>query len=373
MPFGQEGKEHGIGLALSGGGFRATLFHLGALRRINELALLQRIDRFSSVSGGSITAGLLAKEWDRLDFQGGIARGFEARIVDPLRSFCRRHIDALAIGQGLLSPWKTVSDAVQERYDEHLLHGVLLASLPDKPRFVFNSTNLQTGRSFRFSKPYIGDYRIGLSRDPDLPLSLAVTASSAFPPVLSPVVLKNVAFEHVDGADLNGDSRYTREIHLTDGGAYDNLGLETVWNRYDTVLVSDAGAPFKIEEEVRSDWLSQARAALDVATDQSRALRKRVLIADYKAGERQGAYWGIDTNIGDYPVADPMTCRMELVEPLAAIRTRLNPFSDEEQGRLINWGYALCDAALRSHTSALVANAVRPTQWPVPGQALGNL
>jgi NTE family protein len=55
-----------------------------------------------------------------------------------------------------------------------------LRQLPDKPRFVFNSTNLQTGKSFRFSKPYIGDYRIGLIRNPDLPLALAVTASSAF-------------------------------------------------------------------------------------------------------------------------------------------------------------------------------------------------
>jgi NTE family protein len=138
------------------------------------------------------------------------------------------------------------------------------------------------------------------------------------------------------------------------------------------VLVSDAGAPFKIEEEVRSDWLSQARASLDVATDQCRALRKRVLIADYKASEREDAYWGIDTNISNYPLPDPMTCQADLVEPLPVIRTRLNPFSDEEQGRLMNWGYAVCDAALRSHASGLAANATRPDKWPVPSQALGT-
>jgi NTE family protein len=374
MPFGSEGKEQGVGLALSGGGFRATLFHVGALWRLNELGLLTKIDRYSSVSGGSITAGLLAKEWHRLNFSNGVAQDFRARIVDPLRDFCTRRIDAFAIGEGLLLPWKTVSEAVQERYDDHLFKNVSLRALPDTPRFVFNATNLQTGRSFRFSKPYVGDYRIGLIRDADLPLSLAVTASSAFPPVLSPVILKNLpAFTKVEGADLHGDPRYTETIRLSDGGVYDNLGLETVWNRYDTVLVSDAGAPFKIEEDVRTDWLSQARTALDIATDQSRALRKRAVIADFQANQRKGAYWGIDTRIANYPLADRLPCRDEIVLPLAAIRTRLDPFSDEEQGRLINWGYALCDAALRSHAAALAPGAQRPAQWPVPDQPLGAI
>jgi NTE family protein len=374
VPFGQEGKEHGIGLALSGGGFRATLFHLGGLWRLNEVGLLEKIDRFSAVSGGAITAGLLAKEWGRLGFRNGVATAFQARIVDRLRDFCRRNIDVLSIGEGLLNPWKSVAEAVQERYDEHLFDHVSLRELPDTPRFVFNSTNLQTGKSFRFSKPYIGDYRIGLIRNPDLPLSLAVTASSAFPPVLSPVALKGLPpFEYVDGADVHDDPRYTGEIYVADGGTYDNLGLETVWNRYDTVLVSDAGAPFKSEDEARTDWLSQARLALDVATDQARGLRKRALIADFIANERAGAYWGIDTQIGNYPLADPMTCRHDIVWPLAAIRTRLNPFNDEEQGRLINWGYTICDAAMRSHASALAPSARRPTAWPVPSQPLGNL
>ena len=326
------------------------------------------------MSGGSINTGLLAAEWDRLDFQNGVANAFQIRIVEPLRDFCRRNIDIVAIGEGLLNPWKSVSEIVQERYDEHLLHGMSLQQIPDSPRFVFNATNLQTGKSFRFSKPYMGDYRIGLIRNPAVKLSLAVTASSAFPPVLSPVVVKDhQPFEKVEGADLHDDPHYTGELYLTDGGTYDNLGLETVWDRYDTILVSDAGAPFKASDAARTDWLSQATMALDVATDQARGLRKRVLIADFEAELREGAYWGIDTKIGNYPLPDPMTCRPEIVAPLALLRTRLNPFSDDEQGRLINWGYALSDAALRSHARALVPTATRPTAWPAPGQALGNL
>ena len=58
--------EPGIALCLSGGGYRAMLFHLGALWRLNHLGFLPRIARISSVSGGSITAGVLGMAWSRL-------------------------------------------------------------------------------------------------------------------------------------------------------------------------------------------------------------------------------------------------------------------------------------------------------------------
>lgn len=53
-------RRSGLALCLSGGGFRAALFHLGALRRLNELGLLSKIDTISTVSGGSIVAAHLA-------------------------------------------------------------------------------------------------------------------------------------------------------------------------------------------------------------------------------------------------------------------------------------------------------------------------
>src|SRR6185503_1159744 len=55
-----EPKRHGFGLCLSGGGYRATLYHLGAARRLHELGALNRVDTISSVSGGSIFAAMLA-------------------------------------------------------------------------------------------------------------------------------------------------------------------------------------------------------------------------------------------------------------------------------------------------------------------------
>src|SRR5437667_12269541 len=91
----ERGPEDGVALCLSGGGYRAMLFHLGALWRINELGYLQKLDRISSVSGGSITSGALAMHWATLDFDpsSGVARAFDARVVPPLRTMASATID----------------------------------------------------------------------------------------------------------------------------------------------------------------------------------------------------------------------------------------------------------------------------------------
>jgi NTE family protein len=372
VPFGSEGVEHGIGIALSGGGFRATLFHIGALWRLIELEILPKVDRISSVSGGSIVSGVLAANWLVFKSNPTVAV-FRKTVVEPLRVFCRLNIDTTAIGEGLFNPWKSIGEVIEAKYAEHLLGTTSIADLPETPRFVFNATNLHTGRSFRFSKPYMGDYRIGLVQNPKVRLAKVVAASSAFPPVLSPVILDEPGiFEAVLGADLNGNSEFTRRIFLSDGGVYDNLGLETVWNRYQTILVSDAGAPFSIDAVPETDWIKQSMRALDVATDQARAMRKRALISDYERGDRQGSYWGIDTDIADYGLGDAMDCQAKIVAPLASIRTRLNPFDDQEQELLINWGYAVCDAAVRRFAPELSVTPIPKPTWPYPLHPLGD-
>jgi len=74
-----------VGLALSGGGFRATLFHLGAFWRLNELTYLSKLDRIASISGGSISAAHLGLRWQRLMFKDGVATNFNEEMVEPLR------------------------------------------------------------------------------------------------------------------------------------------------------------------------------------------------------------------------------------------------------------------------------------------------
>ena len=102
--------RHGVGLAMSGGGYRAMLFHAGALRRLNELGYLPQLDFVSSVSGGSITAGVLALAWRDLDFTGGpSAANLDQEVIEPLLAMSSRDIDVSSVLTGLL-PRQRVSD-----------------------------------------------------------------------------------------------------------------------------------------------------------------------------------------------------------------------------------------------------------------------
>jgi NTE family protein len=369
LPFGSEGIQPGVALALSGGGFRATLFHCGVLWRLNQLGMLEGLTRISSVSGGSIAAGRLAVRWDRLRFVNHIAQDLGPEVMDPLREFCQMTVDGPAIVEGVLVPFQRTSDVLERAYRPLFQHPTLsqdatLRDLPDTPHFVF--TNLGTGVDFRFSKPYAGDYRIGLWPTPVFPIARAVAASSAFPPFLSPLVIEPEnpdVFQATDGADLHAQRRYRERILLTDGGAYDNLGLETVWTQFETVLVSDAGAPFRYEVDPAHDWFRQTLGVLDLTVNQARGLRKRRLIDLYQAGARTGAYWGIMTDLAGYAPALTMPVRPEIPDQLASIRSRLNPFNAAEQGSLINWGYAVCDAAIRRWVQTDIP---LPTAWPDP-------
>ncbi len=361
--------EEGIALCLSGGGYRAMLFHLGALWRLNELGYLSRLARISSVSGGSITAGVLAKNWAQLDFDGaGVGQAFEQALCQPIRRVAGKTIDVWVILLGILLP-----GSIGDRYGgalKRLLFGAAsLEALPDSPRFVINATNLQSAVLWRFSKPYMRDYRVGEVKNPTLELARAVASSGAFPPFISPVVLKldAAAYTPNSGQDLQRPP-FTTRVLLSDGGVYDNLGLETAWKRYRTILISDGGGHIGAKERPKRDWLRQSRRVLDVIDSQVRALRKRQAIESYRLGLREGAYWGIRTDIADYGLADPLPCPHAQTLALARTPTRLKKTAPLLQERLINWGYAACDAALRAH---LDRNLPAPAGFPYQTAAVG--
>jgi NTE family protein len=345
------------------------VFHLGALWRLYEAGLLRDLKRISSVSGGSITSGLLALKWHKLSFDPArVGHDFVPEVVTPLRALARETIDAEAVILGIALPGR-VSDRVAAAYDEHLFKGATLQDLPDQPRFVINATNVQSGVIWRFMKPYMRDYRVGEVRRPTIALAKAVAASSAFPPVLSPVELRldPEAFTPGSGIDLQR-APYTSKVILSDGGVYDNLGLETVWKRYSTVLVSDGGGKLQAEEEPKSDWARHSYRVLNLIDGQVRALRKRQVIASFRADQgasvhREGAYWGIRTDIVDYELPDALPCPLARTTELAETPTRLKRLDDERQERLINWGYAVCDAALRKHVDPGLR---RPGDFPYP-------
>jgi NTE family protein len=365
-----ERLEPGVALCLSGGGYRAMLFHVGAIWRLNELRYLTKLDRVSSVSGGSITAGVLGLNWRKLQFDGdGFAGNLDEQFVQPLRKLASKTIDKDAVFRGILLPG-TIAERIAGAYRKHVFGKAGLQDLPDKPRFVFNATNIQTGSLWRFSKPYMADYQVGMVRNPKVDLAVAVAASSAFPPILSPVEL------HLDPADFDPAERgprheppYTTDVVLADGGVYDNLGLETAWKRYTTILVSDGGGKMGPQPKPKHDWARHAYRTLGIIDTQVRNLRKRQVVGGYLNGDRQGTYWGIRSHIGDYgPPAGSLPCPDASALRLAQTATRLAHMDDTVQERLINWGYAICDAGMRRWVEP---EAPDPTDFTYPAAGVG--
>jgi NTE family protein len=251
---------------------------------------------------------------------------------------------------------------------------------------IFCSTNLQTAVNFRFSKAYTGDYVVGRVANPDLPLSTAVTASSAFPPFLSPLVLTLPAGSFTDwpgqpagAGGVMDPVPFRSKILLTDGGVYDNHGLEPLVKRYMTILASDGGAPFARMPDVATDPIRQLQHVFDVTGNQVRSLRRRDLVARHQQANKQnlsgdqvdayarlGAYWGIDTDPSKVTPAGSLPCSTATVHTLASLPTRLSDLGTTQSKQLINWGYAICDRCVRAHYSALEPQGLPAPQWPYP-------
>jgi NTE family protein len=342
--------EDVIGFCLSGGGYRAMGYHVGALVRLNELGFLAQLREVASVSGGSITAGMLALAWRKLRFDaGGRAGNLIEEVANPLIRFAAIGVDIKAVLAGLL-PGRTAADAIATAYDRHLFGGATLQDIPDEPRFTFMATNLQTGSGWRFAKSYAADYRVGRIERPHLLLSCVVAASSAFPPFLSPVRLRfeQDTVKPMPGADLHRPP-FTEVAVLTDGGVYDNLGLERVWKRCRTILVSNAGRNTPEIGSPTGRWTGQLFRTLYLVQQQAENSRKRILFGMNNLGQRKVAFWSIDAPISSYGVPDALSMPADAAAQAASMRTRLNPFTPAEVNLLLQAGYAGADASLRAH------------------------
>jgi len=385
-----EKERQGMALSLSGGGFRAALFHLGSLRRLNEVGLLSRMNTISSVSGGSIANGLLAKVWPALvPGPGGVFGNFPEAYEAPLRAFCSKNLRTGPLLWDRLDPrnWPALlgddhsaTDFLANAYQDHLVGELKMRDLaqvcrpdpkgtPTGPNFVLDASNLQTGVNFIFSGEKVGDYQIGHANVPDLLVAEAIAASSSFPLAFPPLVLK-FAPSTFTGGDLaarvppypNLDT-IQRRVVLSDGGVYDNLGLEPVWKSHKIVFCSDGGKPFAVGPDPGEAFLSRLLRCQDVIGNQALAVRKRWLMTSLDRKDYEGAYWGIGTEITGYPVRRDGYLGMVL-ERLKLVRTDLDAFSEEEQLVLMNHGWLLTDAALRSYVPTLLSTPDPPGTVP---------
>lgn len=225
-----------FGLALSGGGFRAVLYHLGVVRFLRDGGLLPQITHITSVSGGSVLGAHLALNWDRycgsddefqqvtdeiirllqLDVRNRIVRRFP---LASLANMCRRTLRMRSLRKF------TRAGLLEQHYKKFLYGDTSLFSLPEQPRLYILATNLSEGSLCAFHRDgllvqrrtpgrlsRIEEVSIGLATVP-----MAVAASSAFPGFFPPLELKNWEVGAMEG-DFS-------RLSFTDGGIYDNIGL----------------------------------------------------------------------------------------------------------------------------------------------------
>ena len=352
------GLGDGIALCLSGGGYRAMLFHAGAIWRLNELGLLRKLDLVSSVSGGSIAAGALAVAWSGLAWDGNErtakATNLHSQLIAPIVKQSEDGIEYGSIALGLL-PWDHAYRHVAASFERNIVGpGKTLKDLPvaPAPKFVFNTTNLMSGKDWRFGRNDVGDWRVGWTDGPDISLAEAMAASSAFPPFLSPAIfdVSGLTFAAPPSGhpmpDLNNPD-FTTKVQLADGGVYDNMGLEPAWKNWRTLLISNAGQPFGAQKSPPTDWLRQTLRIIDIMMDQEQGLRERILVYAYKKKLRSGAIWGL--NIRDAVAAGggPPLLSPDEHKAAATVHTSLNVFTRDEQALLLKAGYALADDNLR--------------------------
>lgn len=421
LPPPGETADPGPALCLSGGGFRASLFHLGALIRLNQMGVLSRVRVITSVSGGSITNGALAARWTQLTPDSdGVFTNFHI-VADAVREFCGSDLRTPVLVGTRLNPLNALkllrglgavtADALVRPYGGLML-GKRLADLPGPadgaPRFVFCATSVQTGACWHFHAgpgARMGDFYTGYFDVGGVTLSQAVAASSAFPPGFAGLRLKpGGAPTRIDpwGRDRRPSPKPGRvappgageQVLLTDGGVYDNLGVEPVWDLCRTLVVSDAGHPFSARASVSQALFPRLLRVSDISAEQVGAVRKRWMVERIRVGGwldalrdsgvaipqtkgepavRAGTLWGIDTLPGAYDekLGLPPAYSRDEQNLIAAIRTDLNAFDEGEQGVLQNHGYWLANAGIRAYAPQLATAPGAEFAWPAPKWAPG--
>jgi NTE family protein len=330
------GQAKRLGLALSGGGFRAAAFHLGVFRKLKALGLLDRIDLLSCVSGGSIAGAFLALNWGKPD------------TLDRLEHYLTtRSIAVASVLGGLLDPTASRVDWLADSYDNDLFEGKTLAALAGGPRVYLNTTNLATGNLFFFvaggAKPEeMGEHELGIQLASSIRISRAVAASSSFPPVFNPVVLSRKEYQPT------GDTEY---VTLTDGGVYDNLGvnplLSVQHNALDYAIVSDGGKPFASNDRPTESGVGVLKEMINVLMEQVRGLQFDRLKHRHAAqGGPKPLWFSIDSANGELQRGD--------AELASAIGTDLRKLSAAELTLLGRHGGALVEARLKTYAPELL-------------------
>jgi len=356
-----------MAVCLSGGGFRAALYGLGVMRYLAEAKLLARLEVICGVSGGSVASAAICAGVVRAGPASLSDEGFEREAFEPFMAA----VGAANLRNVALRRWLGGRLRLRGAPRNLVLAEVLaealfkdageLARLPERPQLVVTATELAMGRAFRFARRFVGSYDFGYVEPPAaMTVATAVAASAAAPPFIPPLQLDTAGLGFRDAP---------AKLSVTDGGVYDNLGIEWFqgWAphrrppgavRADDLIVVNASGPL-----VRDGRAYQGFRALDrmrkVQYAQTQATRVRWLVAELESGRQRGAYFGITADPRMYRLPPPSRAPIDpalyadalpsqLIAPLAELRTDFNRFSRAEARLLAYHGYRSAHARFGS-------------------------
>jgi NTE family protein len=393
-----------IGLALSGGGSRAIAFHLGCLRALSRLGLLDRVVILSTVSGGSVIGAYFHAHFyggggDFASFETKIhsllAQGLAAPMFRKLFSITGIKAAAAFMAVGLVAlavtlvkilikvtRWVTPrglaahferfeirsplrrfasrTTLLEAALDALLFQGASLSDLPAQPHLVINATELRTGSAFRFGTLESGSWRWGKLHRNAASIAHAVTASAAYP-LLLPAFDETLTFEK-DGA------LKTSRVILTDGGIYDNLGLGCLWPDrsadvslnvipVDTIICCSAG--YGLRQDSPGQFLiARMYSALNAVFDRAQNAAMHRLHEAQRTGKIKDflfPYLGQQDRQLPSPPAD-----LVRREEAHAYPTNFNAMADEWIERLSLRGEQLTICLTRAYLPHLINEESRP-------------
>lgn len=341
-----------IALALSGGGIRAMVFHLGVLKYLAERGLLESVEQISTVSGGSLLVGLLLQQ---NSMRWPTSEQLLSTLLPALKQdLCTRSLQWGACRQ-LLNPLNlryllSRSNLLASALHKEWKVSSTLDDLPTMPEWSINGTTAESGKRFRFKRKDIGDYTIGYASAKDFPLASALAVSAAFPGGFGPLTLDAQRFEWYRrpwGAPVEEATRVAPafgRLHLYDGGVYDNMGLEPFFDvgrkrskvAACYIICSDAGAPLTSGFDMGPLNVFRLARVADIMSDQSRALRVRTFVDSVQRQPDMGAYLNISM-----PTTDDPACQSALFS--SSFPTTLRRLNAVEFDKISDHGYRVTE------------------------------
>jgi NTE family protein len=360
-----------IGLAFSGGGVRATAFHLGVLRRLAESNRWLDISFISTVSGGSLCIALVfevaGQKWPA-------AESYLHDCLPTIRTLLTTtDIEGEYKIECLARPWTFFTgraSIISSLLQKHWGIKGNVSQMPEAPRWTICATCYETGKCWRFSRARMGDYLTNYVINPSFPLADAVAASAAVPGIIGPLRVATEKYDwfgYPEGGDAPGvpTEPIAEHLSLWDGGIYDNLAVEAIFKPkgfrpdVDFLIASDASRPLGIEtRRLRwgMPWFLPPFRLIDIATDQVRAIRVRNIVRHLEANAKSGVL----LRMGNEAVRIFKGAKVAVpgkwidrtfqsasdVAAVAGLETTLRRLSEAEFDRIAQHGYEVADVTL---------------------------